>query len=166
MSFVPSIIALSAMAAVALVITLVRGGINADPTSLRRAVRLATLAIACQVLHFAEEVGGELNLHLPGVFGLDPMTMASFVSVNVVALAVWVLSVFALRARVSAALLPLWFLAVASVSNGLFHPALAIATGGYFPGVLTSPVVGVAGLFLLGGLARITGPRGLAPRST
>jgi len=56
------------------------------------------------------------------------------------------------------ALFPLWFLAAASVSNALLHPALAIATGGYFPGVLTSPVVGVAGLFLLRGLARITAP--------
>ena len=82
--------------------------------------------------------------------------MDSFVSVNLVALAVWVLSVPALKARVSAALFPLWFLAVASVSNALLHPALAIATGGYFPGVLTSPVVGLAGLFLLRGLARIT----------
>ncbi len=126
---------------------------------------MAILAIACQVLHFAEEVGGELNRRLPEVFGLDPMAMDSFVSVNVVALAVWALSVPALMARVSAALFPLWFLAVASVSNALLHPALAIATGGYFPGVLTSPVVGVAGLFLLGGLARITGPRGSAPRS-
>ena len=157
MSFVPSIIALSAMAAVALVITLARGGINADPAALRSAVRIAVLAIACQVLHFAEEAGGELNRRFPEFFGLDPVAMDSFVGVNLVALAVWVLSVVALRGRVSAALFPLWFLAVASVSNALLHPALAIATRGYFPGVLTSPAVGLAGLFLLRGLARITG---------
>ena len=71
------------------------------------------------------------------------------------------LSVPALMARISAALFPLWFLAVASVSNALLHPALAIATGGYFPGVLTSPVVGTAGFFLLRGLIRITKPGGL-----
>jgi hypothetical protein len=157
MSFVPSIIALSAMAAVALVITLARGGINADPAALRSAVRTAVLAIACQVLHFAEEAGGGLNRRLPEFFGLDPVAMNSFVGVNLVALAVWVLSVVALRGRISAALFPLWFLAVASVSNALLHPALAVAARGYFPGVLTAPVVGVAGAFLLRGLGRITG---------
>ena len=164
MSFVPSIIALSAMALVALVITVVRGAINAEAAALRSAVRMAILAIVCQGLHFAEEAGGGLNLRLPEFFGLEPIAMDSFVSVNLVALAVWVLCVPALTARVSAALFPLWFLAVASVSNALLHPALAIAAGGYFPGVLTSPVVGVAGLFLLRGLARITGPGGSAAR--
>ena len=156
MSFVPSIIALSAMAAVALAITVARGGINAEPSALRSTARMAVLAIVCQVLHFSEEVGGGLNRRFPEFFGLDPITMDSFVSVNLVALAVWVLSVPALMARVSASLFPLWFLAVASVSNALLHPALAIATGGYFPGVITSPVVGVAGLLLLRGLVRIT----------
>ncbi len=166
MSFVPSIIALSAMAAVALMVTIARGGINADQAALRSAVRMAILAIVCQILHFAEEAGGELNRRFPEFFGLDPVAMDAFVSVNLVALAVWALSVPALLARVSAALFPLWFLAVASVSNALLHPALAIATGGYFPGVLTSPVVGVAGLFLLRGLARITRPDGSVPRNT
>lgn len=165
MSFVPSIIALSAMAAVALAITVARGGINADPPALRSVARMAILAIVCQILHFAEEVGGGLNRRLPEFFGLDTVTMESFVGVNLVALAIWMLSVPALMARISAALFPLWFLAVASVSNALLHPALAMATGGYFPGVLTSPVVGVAGLFLLGGLARITGPGGSVPRN-
>lgn len=156
MSLVPSIIALSAMAAVALVVTVARGGINAEPAALGSAVRMAMLAIACQGLHFAEEAGGELNRRLPELFRLDPITMGTFASINLVAIAVWMLCVPALAARVSAALFPLWFLAVASVLNALLHPALAIAEGGYFPGVFTSPVVGVAGIFLLRALARIT----------
>ncbi len=164
MSFLPSIIALSAMATVALVVAIVRGGINADAGALRSATRVAIVAVICQVLHFVEEAGGELNRRLPELFGLDPVAMDSFVSVNLVALAIWVLSVPALMARISAALFPLWFLAVASVSNALLHPALAIASGGYFPGVLTSPVVGVAGLFLIRGLGRITRPAGSLPR--
>ena len=57
MSFVPSIIALSTMAVVALVITVARGGINADPAALRSAARTAIFAILCQILHFAEEAG-------------------------------------------------------------------------------------------------------------
>lgn len=160
MSFVPSIIALSAMAAVALAITVVRGGIHGDSAALRSAVRLAILGVVCQTAHFAEEAATGLNRRFPELFGLAPVSMESFVTVNVVALAVWVLSVPALRGRLSGALFPLWFLAVASVSNAFLHPALAVATGGYFPGLVSSPVVGVAGFFLLRGLARITG----APR--
>ena len=158
MSFLPSIVALSVMAAAALVLTIARGGINADAAALSSAVRMAILAIVCQVLHFAEEAGGGLNRRLPEFFGLDPVSMESFVSVNLFALAVWVFSVPLLMARVPVVLFALWFLAVASVSNAVLHPALAIAAGGYFPGVLTSPVVGVAGLLLLRALARITRP--------
>lgn len=163
MSLFPSIIALSTMAVVALVITVARGGINADSAALHSAARMAILAIVCQVLHFAEEVGGELNHRLPEYFGFDPIAMETFLGINVVALMVWALSVPALMARVSAALFPLWFLAVASVSNALLHPALAIAISGYFPGVLTSPLMGAAGLLLMRGLARITKQGGLAP---
>lgn len=162
MGFVPSVIALCAMAAVALVVTIVRGGLDADSAALGGAVRVAILTIACQVLHFAEETRGELNRRLPELFELEPVAMSSFVSLNLVAIAVFLLSVAALRAGVSAALFPLWFLAVASVFNALLHPALAFAAGGYFPGLFTSVVVGVAGLLLLRGLARITSGRASA----
>lgn len=157
MSFVPSIVALSAMAAVALFVTVVRGGIHADEVELRSAVRASVLAILCQTAHFAEEVATGLNRRFPAVFGLPPVSIDAFVSVNVVALAVWVLCLPALAGRSSGALFPLWFLAVASLSNAVLHPALSAVTGGYFPGLFTSPLVGVAGYFLLRGLARITG---------
>jgi hypothetical protein len=160
MSFVPSIIALSAMAAAALFVTIVRGGIHADSRALRSAVGLSILGIVCQIGHFAEEAATGLNRRFPEFFGLDPVAMESFVTVNVVALAIWTLSVLALAGGSSAGLFPLWFLGVASLSNAFLHPALSVATGGYFPGLITSPIVGAAGFFLLRGLARITQPNG------
>jgi hypothetical protein len=32
--------------------------------------------------------------------------------------------------------------------TGMAHPLMAAASGGYFPGLTTSPVIGVAGLLL------------------
>ena len=38
-----------------------------------------------------------------------------------------------------------WFLAIASALNGIAHPVLSMMGGGYFPGLLTSPLVGILG---------------------
>jgi len=56
-----------------------------------------------------------------------------------------------------AALFPLWFLAIASLANGVAHPLLSVQAGRYFPGLFTSPLVGVAGLALLRQMALATG---------
>lgn len=77
-------------------------------------------------------------------------------TINAVALAIWVIAVVALALRSSAALFPLWFLGIASMSNALLHSALSVAAGGCFPGLVTSPIVGVSGFFLFRHLTRIT----------
>lgn len=56
-----------------------------------------------------------------------------------------------------AALFPLWFLGIAGVANGVAHPALSIRTGGYFPGLVTAPLVGIAGALLIRRLLAVTG---------
>ena len=83
------------------------------------------------------------------MLGLSPWSPRFFVSFNLFWIALWALSLWALSARKRAALFPLWFLGIASVANGVFHPALAFRAGGYFPGLLTSTFVGVAGGWLL-----------------
>ena len=146
------------MAVVAMYLTIARGGIRADATALRHAVYVALLATGLQVGHVLEEAGMGLNRRFPESFGLAPVPMESFVTINLVALAIWVIAVFALAQGASVALFPLWFLGVACVSNAFLHPALALASGGYFPGLFTSPVVGGGGVLLLRGLVRITEP--------
>ena len=47
-------------------------------------------------------------------------------------------------------------LAIAGTFNGIAHPALALAAGGYFPGLISSPVIGVAGVLLWRSLLRST----------
>jgi hypothetical protein len=61
-----------------------------------------------------------------------------------------------LAARQRIALFPLWFMGIACVVNGLGHPALSARAGGYFPGLVTSPLVGVLGILLLRKLGLIT----------
>ena len=146
------------MAAVAVYLTIARGGIRADASALRHAAYVALLATVLQVGHFLEEAGMGLNQRFPEFFGLAPVPMESFVTINLVALAIWVISVFALAQGASVALFPLWFLSVACVANAVLHPALSLASGGYFPGLFTSPIVGGAGVLLLRRLLSITGP--------
>jgi len=43
---------------------------------------------------------------------------------------------------------PIWCFAIAAIVNGIAHPLLAVAARGYFPGLITSPVVGVVGVLL------------------
>lgn len=53
----------------------------------------------------------------------------------------------------------LWFLGIAGVVNGVAHPALAqlaLRAGSYFPGLITSPLIGGLGLTLLRRLTSIT----------
>jgi len=148
---------LSVAAVIALLLTLARGGVEADPTRLRPAVRAAIVAILCQSAHFAEELATGFQERFPVLVGLAPWSRGFFVSFNLFWIGIWVLSVFGLAARRRLAMFPLWFLALGCVANGIAHPLFALRTGGYFPGLFTSPLVGVMGLLLVRGLLRVTG---------
>jgi hypothetical protein len=54
------------------------------------------------------------------------------------------------------ALFPIWFFALASIGNGIAHPVLAIIARGYFPGLVTSPIVGIVGILLWRRLTLLT----------
>lgn len=156
MSFLPSIVALSTMAVIAIWLTVARGGIDASAPTLRIAVLFAACTIGLQFCHFLEEAFTGFNRRFPELFGLPPLAMQAFVAVNLVAVTVWVISTAALSRGSGAGLFPLWFLGVACIANAVAHPALSVVTGGYFPGLATSPIVGVAGWSLLRQLMLIT----------
>ena len=147
---------LTGAAIVALLVTLARGGVEADDARLRGAVRLAAIAAVLQGVHFAEEFATAFHRRFPELLGLAPWSDAFFLIFNLVWLAVWAVSIHGLARRRYVALFPLWFLAIAGIGNGLAHPLLSLRTGGYFPGLATSPLVGVAGLLLLRALLVIT----------
>jgi hypothetical protein len=54
------------------------------------------------------------------------------------------------------AVFPLWFLAIASVANGVVHPFLSLAVWDYFPGLWSSPLVGILGVVLVSTLVSAT----------
>ena len=109
-----------------------------------------------QAGHFVEELSAGLHERLPALFGLPSMSLQFFVSFNVAWLIIWGISAWGLAARIRVSLFPLWFLGIGCAINGLAHPALSILAGGYFPGLLTSPFVGVLGIMLLRRLRDVT----------
>jgi hypothetical protein len=147
---------LGVAAVAALLLTVTRGAVGADETRLRAILRLAVVTLLLQASHFAEELATGFHRRYPELLGLAPWSLRFFVSFNLFWLAVWGLSLWGLAARRRAALFPLWFLGLGCVVNGLAHPAFALRTGGYFPGLVTSPFLGALGVLLLRRLARIT----------
>lgn len=142
--------------AVALLLTLARRGIEDSGTRIRGAVRIALVAVFLQAAHFSEELATGFHQRFPALLGLAPWSLRFFVSFNLFWLAIWGLSTWGLAARRRAALFPLWFLAIGCVANGVAHPSFSVRTGGYFPGLVTSPFVGVVGILLLRRLFLVT----------
>ena len=144
----PSVIALGTVALMAIYLTISRP--LSDHTSTRKAAaRALAVALAMQGAHFAEEAFTGFPTRFPETFGQAAMPLAVFWTVNLVWLAVWVVSIPALRSGWLGAVFAAWFLAIAGTLNGVAHPLLAGMAGGYFPGLMTSPAIGVAGGFLL-----------------
>lgn len=156
-SVLPSVVVLGAAAVIALLLTLARGNAAGNAKQLRATARLAVVALLLQALHFTEELATGFHRRFPEVLGLEAMSLPFFVGFNFIWLVAWGLSVWGLTRRVWAALFPLWFLGLGCALNGIAHPSLSLATGGYFPGLVTSPLSGLAGVLLLWRLFGITG---------
>lgn len=104
--------------------------------------------VAVQGLHFIEEAATGLDVRLPGLFGFDAMPRAGFLGFNATWLVIWIVSVAGVRAGSPMAFFAAWFLAIGAMVNGIAHPVLAIAERGYFPGLISSPIIGLAGIWL------------------
>ena len=138
---------LGVLAAVALALTLGRGRL-ADQHRAADAARALSLALEVQVAHFGEELVMGFQRRFPEFLGLEPWSTTFFVAFNGACIVAWLIARPALRRCRRWALFPAWFLALAAIANGIAHPLLAVATRGYFPGLLTSPLLGLAGLTL------------------
>jgi hypothetical protein len=147
---------LSVAGVIALWLTLTRHGIGADKRILRSAVRVAAAAIVLQTAHFGEELATGFDDRFPRLLGLTPWSPVFFVSFNVFWLIVWAVSIWGVRARRHLALFPLWFLGLGCLANGFAHPGFAVLSGGYFPGLVTAPFVGIVGVLLLRRLSLLT----------
>jgi hypothetical protein len=140
----------------ALVLTLTRAHPTSDRTELRAATWVALATLLVQAAHFVEELATGFRQQFPEQLGLVAWPRSFFVAFNLLWLVVWTASLPGLFRRRRAALAALWFLGLAALANGVAHPLLALRVDRYFPGLLTSPILGVAGFLLLRRLARIT----------
>jgi hypothetical protein len=150
----PSAVLLGAMAMVALFLTLRRPWSPVENGG--HAVRASLLAVFAQAGHFTEELSTGFHELFPALFGRPPMPLPAFVGLNLALLVIWLFSIQGLATRRRWALFPLWFLAIVSVANALAHPVFALISKGYFPGLLSAPVAGLAGLLLMRILLRET----------
>lgn len=162
-SIVLGTLGLSVAAAVAAVLTFTRAPISAARAAIESLRRVLVMTVALQSLHFLEELATGFHQRFPQWLGLAPWSATFFVAFNLFWIAVWVAGVPGIAARRTWALLALWFLALACCANGVAHPLLALAVGGYFPGLVTSPFLGLAGALLLRRLLATTQPRPITP---
>lgn len=130
----------------ALVLTIARGRVSAS--SIGRIRLVATAAILFQLGHFIEEALHQFYVRFPALLGLAPWSREFFLAFNLCWPAAWILAVVGINAFWRVSVFALWFLAIASMANGVIHPLFAFAIGGYFPGLWTSPFVGILGVVL------------------
>jgi len=139
---------LAVAAFAAFLATLTRRGFKSDPRTQNWLAGLFLVGISLQCIHFIEEFVTHFNQQLPRQLGLPPWSSEFFVTFNLLWISIWVLSAIGIRQNFRPAFFAIWFFIIAMVANGVAHPLLAVAVGGYFPGLWTSPLVGLIGVFL------------------
>ena len=163
LSVLPSLLVLGLAALAALQLALRRRSPPENVAERLAAARALALAVGIQGVHFAEETVTGFHERLGTLVGLPGILLATFVGFNLMWLGIWVASVPGLRSAGSPAFFAAWFLAIAGTLNGIAHPLLAVAEGGSFPGLVTSPFIGVAAAWLWRRLLEATRPGGPNP---
>jgi hypothetical protein len=125
----------------------------------RRIQLVFLLLVVAQAAHSIEEyVAGLYDVFAPARFvsGLISSDLpVGFLVANtaLVAFGVWCWAL-PVRSGWRSARGLAWFWALVELGNGVSHSALALARGGYFPGVLTAPLLLVLAAWLVGLLLR------------
>lgn len=158
LSLLPSLFVLGLAALAAVVLARTRPSRPENVAERSAAARALALATAVQAVHFTEEATTGFPERLGALLGLPAMPMSFFVVFNLTWLLIWIISVPGIRTARAFAFFAAWFLAIAGMVNAIAHPLLAIASGGYFPGLVTSPLIGAAGVWLWFRLREATHP--------
>ena len=159
LSLLPSIVILGLAALAALHQTLTYRPQPESGGALNSATVALAVAACIQAAHFTEEALTDFPGRLGMLLGIPAMPMSFFLTFNLCWLVIWAASVPGLRSTRPWAFFAAWFLAIAGIINGVAHPALAIGSGTYFPGLVTSPFIGIAGVWLSRRLKDASGPR-------
>ena len=141
---------------VALVLSVARQPCDPESGDRTKLVELFLIGIACQCLHVIEEFTTGFHLLFPPLFGLAPISAELFVGFNVFWLGIWAVAAFGILRNSRIAYFPVWFFGLAMCLNGIAHPLLSVWQSGYFPGLVTSPVVGIMGFMITRNLSQST----------
>ena len=133
---------------------MLRRPVDGDLASKERTARLFLLGLAVRCMHFMVEFLTHFQDRFPVLLGLPPWSERFFLAFNLMWLSVWILSAIDLERTYRS-----WFFAIAAVVNGIAHPLLAVVAHGYFPGLITAPVLGVLGVLLWLRLLELTRKR-------
>jgi hypothetical protein len=149
---------LSGGAILALILTILRWPAGKEAVDDERMARLFLIGVGAQSLHFMEEFITRFQDRFPELLGFPAWPENFFVVFNLTWLSIWIFSAVGLQRGYRFALFPVWFFAIAAIMNGIAHPVLAIVARGYFPGLISSPVLGVLGVLLWRRLLALTRP--------
>lgn len=144
----PSVVILGFVAIAAAYLALSRHYPDSQVAQRVTASKALGLATTIQCAHFAEEWATGFHVRFPALFGLEPLSLPLYVTFNLVWIVLWFLSIKPLQSAYKAAFFAAWFLALAGTLNGIAHPLMAASVGGYFPGLISSPFIGAAGIYL------------------
>ncbi len=159
-SFIIGTSGLTLAMCVSAILVLLRPGTKTWQT--RKLQPILAFSLLGQAIHFAEEAFTGFHYRFPELLGLPAWPFPLFVSFNLSLLALWAWGLSSpLHQRFYAIMY--WFFAFASILNGIAHPTFSVLVGGYFPGLYSSPVVGILGVLLLIRLYKATGH---APRTS
>lgn len=96
------------------------------------------IALAIQLLHFAEEYVTDFDTVVPELFGLVSMPLDDLVIFNMVAYALFILGGIVLYRRMKMFMIvPLFFIIAAVFMNTIAHIGMSIWQMNYVPGLLT-----------------------------
>lgn len=157
-SLVPSAVLLGALALAALHLALTRSWRNADPIAFTDTTRWTLALIVLQAMHFMEELSTGFHIQFPELFNQPAMLLPVFVLINLVFIVVWLSCLSGIAASKRRVLFPLWFLCLAGTANMAAHPIFALLDGGYFPGLFSSPFLGVVAIITFRKLLNLTEP--------
>ena len=126
-----------------------------------RVLPLYLLALAIQFLHFTEEYVYGFHFRVTEILdGTPPFTPGVFVTFNMIAYCLFLLSGLGMYKGMKFPMIVVWFFVIAgTLGNAVFHPLLAVRVGGYFPGLFTSLAYLIVGPILFMRLWEVRNPQ-------
>lgn len=147
-SFLSSVLLFIPVFVVSLFVTIKLSGQNDFPSG--KFLVFYLIALAVQMLHFAEEVVMDFHIRLPALLGQEPYSLNALIIFNMVAYFFFILGGIAIYLKkMQFMVIPVFYIMMGVVVNAGGHILLALYTGGYFPGLWTALILAFLAPFVI-----------------